>query len=654
MSDKAKARVKGGGIADDQVQLGWSDSRLAWRLIRYLKPYPLPVAGAALLTFAMTGVQLAAPYLVGRFIDDVLSPGGHAAKPHGWFGRAIDHLIGGASFGSGAEGVHFYAVVIACTFLFGLVVNVGATFVLQWIGQLVMRDLRKEIFSHVTELPVTYFDRNPVGRLVTRVTNDIGSLNELLSGGFITLIQDVFTVTAIVTAMLLLDFKLSLMCLVTFPVLILVVRELTKRIRFLLREVKRLIAVINSTINENVTGIKVTQLFSREPYQADRFDRLLDEYQLRQIQMVRVTSYFLPTAAVFSGILVMLVLGQGGNQTLEGLTTVGTLVTFLAYTQQLYLPIRTFTDKYNVLLLAMASAERIFTLLDEPAEQDRPAGSAPTTVPVAVTPASPQTPLVEFDHVTLDYREGVRALDDLSLKIPARQAIAVVGPTGAGKTTLISMLARFYDHSSGAVRVAGRDTRDLKRGELRKTTGVVQQDVFLFSGSLADNLFIPDSLPEAERTAKVEKVFGDLGCESFLQKLPQGARTPVRERGNNFSAGERQLIAFARVLVADPEILILDEATANVDTETEQLIQKAIEELTRNRTSIIIAHRLSTILHCDRIVVMNRGKVVEDGPHSELVKAGGVYARLYELQFRGQEGTAPAVDGAAPGGIPAP
>lgn len=623
MTEPAKKPAE---IEDDRVQLGWSDSRLAWRLLAYLKPYPLAVAGAVILTLAMTAVQLLSPYLIGRFIDDVLGPGG--VKPHGWFGRWLDGFIGGTSFASSREGVWFYAGLIAGTFLFGLIVNVAATFLLQWIGQQVMRDLRKEIFHHVTELPVTYFDRNPVGRLVTRVTNDIGSLNELLSGGFITLIQDVFVVTAIVAAMLLLDLKLALMCLATFPLLIFVVQQLTRRIRFLLREVKRLIAVINSTINENVTGIKVTQLFSRESYQASRFDQLLDEYQDRQVGMVRVTSYFLPAAAMFSGALVMIVLGQGGNQTLAGITTIGTLVTFLAYTQQLYLPIRTFTDKYNVLLLAMASAERIFTLLDEPPEASQP---APAGSP------DPSAPLVEFDHVTLDYGQGVRALDDLSLKIPAGQALAVVGPTGAGKTTLISLLARFYDHQSGMVRMAGRDTRTLPLAELRRKTGVVQQDVFLFSGSIADNLFIPAGLPEPERTARVEQAFRDLGCSSFLKKLPQGALTPVRERGNNFSAGERQLIAFARVLVANPEILILDEATSNVDTETEQLIQKAIEKITTGRTSIIIAHRLSTILHCDRIIVMNRGRLVEDGPHAELVKAGGTYARLYELQFRGQE-----------------
>ncbi len=616
-------------VADDLVQLGWSDSRLALRLLSYLKNYPLAVAGAALLTLAATAVHLLAPYLVGRFIDDVLGPGsGQKAVQHGWFGNLVDGLMGGLSFGTPQEGVRFYGIALLVVFAGGLAISVAMTFVLQWIGQQVMRDLRKEIFSRVMELPVSYFDRNPVGRLVTRVTNDIGSLNELLSGGFITLIQDVVTVTAIVGAMLLLDFQIAALCLITFPVLILVVRILTRKVRFLLREVKRLIAVINSTINENVTGIKVTQLFGREDYQAERFDRLLDEYQLRQIQMVRVTSYFLPTAAVFSGVLVMIVIGQGGSRVLAGAASIGVLVTFLAYTQQLYLPIRTFTDKYNVLLLAMASAERIFTLLDEPAEPDAPAGEPPK--------ADPSKPLIEFDRVTLDYGGGVRALDDLSLSIPARQAVAVVGPTGAGKTTLISMLARFYEHKSGTVRLGGVDTRLLPKGDLRRRIGVVQQDVFLFSGSLADNLFIPAGLPDAERIALVEKVFRDLGCEPFLRKLPDGPRTPVRERGSNFSAGERQLIAFARVLVANPEILVLDEATANVDTETEQLIQKAIEKLTSDRTSIIIAHRLSTILHCDRIVVMSRGKVAEDGPHAELVKAGGVYARLYELQFSSQ------------------
>lgn len=614
--------------SDDQVQLGWTDSRLAWRLLGYLRPYPLPVLAAVLLTLAMTGVHLLAPYLVGRFVDDVLGHGTAAVAP-GWFAQWLDSWFGAYTGSRGQTGVRFYGFLIAAVFAFGLLVSMAATFLLQWLGQMVMRDLRREIFGHVTELPVTYFDRNPVGRLVTRVTNDISSLNELLSGGFITLIQDVVMVMAITTAMLLLDFRLAILCLATFPVLIWTVRVLTRHIRFLLREVKRLIAVINSTINENVTGIRVTQLFSREEYQAERFDQLLNDYARRQIQMVRVTSYFLPASAMFSGVLVMLVIGQGGSQVLAGVTSIGVLVTFLAYTQQLYLPIRTFTDKYNVLLLAMASAERIFTLLDEPAEAVQTNGNGQDE--------DPARPIVEFDHVTLEYGSEVRALDDLSLAIPARQAIAVVGPTGAGKTTLIHLLARFYDHRSGTVRIAGRDIRSIPRPELRRRIGIVQQDVFLFSGSIADNLFIPDTLPESERVARVEGVFADLGCLPFLHKLPQGTATPVRERGSNFSAGERQLIAFARVLVASPDILVLDEATANVDTETEQLIQKAIEKLTSDRTSIIIAHRLSTILHCDRIVVMNRGKIAEDGRHSDLIQDGGLYARLYELQFRDQE-----------------
>ena len=594
--------------AEDLVSFGSADAKLLRRLLVFLKPYWKMAVLATVLLLANTALVLAIPKVLKDFVDKVLVP-------------------------MNADGLTTYGFII-----FGLVTayaTVSATqgYLFNWIGQKAMFDIRRDLFAHVQRLPVRYYDKNPVGRLVTRVTNDIASLNELFAGGFVQLINDVFLIGGIIVSMFVLDWKLAVWTALSFPPLFLSISIISRWIRSLLREAKRLIARINAFLNENITGMAVTQLFSREADRNHEFRDVVEKYTGTQVQLIKVQSYFLPISTFFAGTMGAAILWVGGQQALAGITTVGTLTAFLYYAQQVYFPIRTFTDKFNVLLLAMASAERIFTLMDERPEfndDDLLAGHDKSLLTHKALGGA-----IEFENVTFGYGKDAQALKDISFQIEPGQSVAVVGATGSGKTTLINLLVRYYALDEGRILLDGKSIEDLPAQEIRRNVGVVPQDVFLFSGSVLDNLFLPETMSESERRAQALRIFKELGCEEFIEKLPKGLDTQITERGGNLSAGERQLIAFARLLCYDPEVVVLDEATANIDAATERLIQRATTRLIRGRTSIIIAHRLSTILGVSRILVLHHGRLIEEGNHESLLATGGVYAKLYELQFKG-------------------
>ncbi|MCB0221865.1 MAG: ABC transporter ATP-binding protein [Chrysiogenetes bacterium] len=597
--------------AEDLVRFGSADAQMLRRLLVFLKPYWKMVVVATVLLLANTGLVLAIPMVLRNFVDNVLTP--------------MD-----------GERLYRYGLIIFVLVTAYATVSATQGYLFTWIGQRVMFDIRRDLFAHVQRLPIRYYDKNPVGRLVTRVTNDIASLNELFAGGFVQLINDTFLIGGIIVAMFVLDSHLAAWVCLVFPPLFFLIGMVSRWIRVVLREAKRLIARINAFLNENITGMAVTQLFSREADRNAEFRAVVDQYTDTQVSLIRTQSYFLPISTSFAGLMGAAILWIGGQSALAGITTVGTITAFLYYAQQIYFPIRTFTDKFNILLLAMASAERIFTLMDERPElnddellaghdkdllQHKPLGGS-----------------ITFDHVSFGYNVDAQALKDVSFDIEPGQSVAVVGATGSGKTTLINLLVRYYPLEEGRILLDGNPINELPAQEIRRCVGVVPQDVFLFSGSVLDNLFMPESMSEEERRANARRIFEELGCEEFLDKLPQGLDTPITERGGNLSAGERQLIAFARLLCYDPEVVVLDEATANIDASTERLIQRATARLIRGRTSIIIAHRLSTILGVNRIMVLHHGHLIEQGNHESLLAEGGVYAKLYELQFSGQNG----------------
>ena len=525
--------------------------------------------------------------------------------------------------------------LLALSILVGFATSYLQIYTMGWVGQRVMFDLRMQIFRRLQALDVRFFDRNPVGRLMTRLTSDVEVLNEMFTSGVVAIFLDLFTLAGIIGVLCWLNLRLALVTFMVLPLLFVCAHLFRRYARDSYRKVRVRLAALNAFLQENITGMSVVQVFNREAAQRRRFDDLNRHLYDAHIRSVTAYAVFFPVVELLSSVAIALIVWVGGHGVMTGTMTFGALVAFIQYAQRFYRPISDLSEKYNVLQSAMASSERIFELVDRrPAVTDPP---QPRPVPGG--------PLeVVFDHVTFGYHPGQTVLHDVSLRVAPGERVAIVGHTGAGKTTIISLLSRFHDVDAGAIRVADHDIREYALRDLRRTIATVLQDVFLFSGTIAENIHLGDPSISMDRIREVARY---INAETFIERLPRGYDEPVGERGVHLSVGQRQLLAFARALVHDPGVLVLDEATSSVDTETEFLVQDALRKFMTGRTSIVIAHRLSTIRYVDRIVVMHRGRLVEEGTHEALLRRGGIYARLYALQFRDQERR--GVDGPARG-----
>ncbi len=506
------------------------------------------------------------------------------------------------------------------------------TIVLQNTGQLVMLDLRRQIFGHLQRLHVAYFDRNPVGRLMTRVTTDVDAVNELFTSGVVTVFGDVFTLLGIMGVMLALDTRLALVTFAVIPPFFLVTNWFRKGARQSFRQTRQLVARMNAFLQEHLSGMSVVQLFRREERSEEAFGKINRAHADANMAAIFYYAVFYPAIELLAAVAVALILLYGGGRVLMHTATLGVLVAFIQYSERFWRPIADLSEKFNLLQAAMASSERIFLLLD--------------TAPEVVAPAKPRMlgaveGRVAFEGVHFAYadRSGRETaepdwvLRDVTFSVEPGRSVALVGATGAGKTSVISLLTRFYDPQKGRVTLDGFDLRDLDPAALRSSLALVLQDVHLSSGTITSNIRLGSSISE-ERVRWAARA---VNAERFILSLPEGYETPVRERGQTLSTGQKQLLSFARALAHDPRVLILDEATSSVDTETEQLIQEALRTLLRDRTAIVIAHRLSTVQHVDEILVLHKGRIRERGRHSDLLAARGLYYKLYQLQYRDQD-----------------
>ena len=569
----------------------------ARRLMGELRPYRRSLALALVLVVLGALSQAGAPWLIGRAIDrDILG-----RDPAGLL-RTMSLLLGVYAVGTLASR--------------GQIRQVGA------VGQSILASLRERIFERLLRLPLTYFDRRPLGDLMSRVTNDVDTLNQLLSQGFTQLLGSLFSLIGIVVAMLVLDWRLALVCFTIIPVMLLTNVFFARRARRAFRTTRETVGVVTAGLQEEIVGIREAQAFNRTEANIERFRERNAANRAANVQAVAITSAFAPAIDVLSTLATAVVIGYGGYLVVRGSLTVGLLTAFLIYVQQFFRPVQLASQVYTQAQAALAGAERIYGILDEDPEP----------------PARPGTPKlddvrgrIEFDNVTFAYEPGRPVLREVSFEVEPGRTVALVGPTGAGKTTIANLIPRFYDVSAGAVRIDGRDVREVERRSLRERIATVLQEPFLFSGTVAQN--IGYARTEATRE-EIEAAARAVSAHGFISTLPDGYDTVLGTGGGTLSGGQRQLVSFARAVLADPRILILDEATSNVDTRTEALIQEALRTLLMHRTSVVIAHRLSTIRNADTILVIDAGRVAERGTHSSLLAAGGLYADLYRRQFR--------------------
>ncbi|HEX8035404.1 MAG TPA: ABC transporter ATP-binding protein [Ktedonobacterales bacterium] len=582
------------------------DARLVRRLWGFLRPSQKLFFVALALSFVGVAVDLLAPYITQVAIDRYIRPVGTSTL------SATDRMNG--VFGMS---VLFLGVLVA-----GFILRYLQNFFLSMLGQRIMYDMRSKMFEHLQRLSLSFFDHNPVGRLMTRITNDVDSLNDLFTSGAVSLIGDVFSLVGIMIILLFENWVLALVVFIVIPPLALVTLYFQRVMRDNFRAIRVRLARINANIAENISGTQVVQLFNREQRNFTYFDDLNRDYLGATLRSLFYFALFFPIVSLFAAVATALIVRVGGGQVLTQTLTLGALVAFLQYVDRFFLPVRDMADKYTILQAAMASSERIFRVVDEPITISDP------EQPVALGRVRGE---VEFRDVWFAYNEEEWVLKGISFRIRPGESVAFVGATGAGKTSLISLISRFYDVQRGAVLVDGHDVRDLAQADLRRHVGAVLQDPFIFSGTIASNIRLYEQSISDERIREAARF---VNADKFIERLPGGYDDVVRERGAGLSVGQKQLLAFARAIAFNPEILlILDEATSSVDTETEALIQDALNKLMRGRTSIIIAHRLSTIRNVDRIVVLHKGRVVEEGTHEALLARGGYYKRLYELQY---------------------
>jgi ATP-binding cassette subfamily B multidrug efflux pump len=622
------------------------DSRLMRRLLHYLKPYWAVVSIAVVATFFYGVLQAIPAYLMKVEIDRYLDPAGRQRLPH-----FLAHFLSPNPL-VGISQIAFALFLPAVLITFFL--EFGQTFAMQLVGQKVMYDLRKEIFGHLQRLQMSFFDRNPVGRLVTRVTTDVDVLNDLFASGVTAIFQDFFTLLSIIVVMLELNWKLALLTFSVLPLIVVTTMMFRRAVRESYRRIRVAIARINAYLQEHLTGMVALQLFNREARSYEEFETINRTHMDAYKDSILAYGLFYPTVEFLGVVAVAIILYLGGGMSLHGAMTVGTAIAFIQYSQRFFRPIQDLSDKYNILQAAMASSERIFKLLDAPvtimdpaaavpdvavAMHGRPGGAAAVPefrhgAPVPNNGQGQSGYLVELRDVSFAYHDNHRVLDCINFTIQRGETVAVVGHTGAGKTTLTNLLLRFYDVQEGAILFDSADIRQMRLYDLRRNFGMVLQDPFLFSGTIASNIRLGSAWITDEQMRQAARQVNIL---EFIESLPRGFDEPVKERGATLSVGQKQLISFARALAHNPRILILDEATSSVDTETEYMIREGLRRLIENRTSLIIAHRLSTIQNASKIIVMHKGHIREIGTHQELLQKRGIYYKLYQLQYKDQE-----------------
>ncbi len=606
------------------------DARLMRRLLTYLRPYQRVVSSALVATFLYGLLQALPPYLMKVEIDRYLDPTKHHPVP-----QFLAHFLSSEPR-LGILQIAFAIFLPAVLLTF--VLQFAQTFAMQLVGQKVMYDLRKQVFEHLQRLQMSYFDRNPVGRLVTRVTTDIDVLNDMFASGVVAVFGDFFTLVSIMVVMLKLDWRLALLTFSVLPLIIVATALFRRAVRESYRRIRLAIARINSYLQEHITGMSVLQLFNREEKSFDEFEKINGAYLKAYKDSILAYGLFYPTVEFLGVLAIVIILYKGGGMILGEALTVGTAIAFIQYSQRFFRPIQDLSDKYNILQSAMASSERVFRLLDTPVK------ISDSSQPKRLAETGGR---VEFRNVGFAYRDDHRVLENVSFTIEPGETVAVVGHTGAGKTTLTNLLLRFYDVQEGAILFDGVDIRDLSLQDLRSNFGIVLQDPFLFSGTIAGNIRLGT---EGISDQQVRDAVRRVNMQDFIEGLPGGFDEPVKERGATLSSGQKQLLSFARALAHDPKILILDEATSSVDPETEHLIREGLRRLLENRTSLVIAHRLSTIQNASKIIVMHKGRVREVGTHQELLRLKGIYFKLYQLQYKDQEFLASA--GSAKGSCP--
>jgi ATP-binding cassette subfamily B multidrug efflux pump len=632
-------------MAQEEEVLGKAyDSRLMKRLLVYLRPYKWQVGVALGSIVLKAGADVLGPYLTKVAIDRYLVkvPGAHSP---------FDRFLSNQPLAGIAQVAGLYVAALVVSFLLEFL----QTYFMQWTGQMAMFDLRAQIFRLLQRMHIGFYDKNPVGRLVTRVTTDVDALNEMFTAGVVSIFEDIFVLAGIVGIMLKMNWKLALITFAVLPLIGYATTIFRDRVRDSYRRIRVAIARINAYLQEHVSGMVVLQLFNREEQAFDKFSEVNALHMDAFKDAIMAHAVYYPVVEVLSAAAIAGVIWFGGNDVVRGTATLGVLVAFMQYAQRFFRPIQDLSEKYNILQSAMAACERIFKLLDTPVEI--------TSAAVTKTPDGPGR--IEFEHVWFAYRKmpaestdsagrGRPAsiigkdrtgeasvptqedwvLRDVSFVIEPGETVAIVGHTGAGKTTIISLLMRFYDVQKGAIKIDGVDVKDMDLGDLRRRFGVVLQDPFLFTGTVGGNIRLGTEWIQDE---DVEKAAEDVNLADFIRTLPGGFKEEVRERGSTLSTGQKQLISFARALAHNPKILVLDEATSSVDTETEFRVRDALSRMVEGRTSVIIAHRLSTIQRADKIIVMHKGQLREMGSHQELLSHRGIYYKLYQLQYKDQE-----------------
>jgi ATP-binding cassette subfamily B protein len=603
-------------IHDEDVLGKAYDARLMRRLITYLRPYKLHVALATAAIIAHSALELAPPYLVKLVIDRYIP--------------ARD-----------LNGLTLIAVLYLATIAGSFALDYAQTWLLQLTGQRIMFDLRMQIYEHLQRLDLRFYDRNPVGRLMTRVTTDVDVLNDLFTSGVVSVFGDLFTLVGIMVMMIWIDWRLAIVAFSVLPLIWVVTQWFRKNVRESYRTVRTWIARINAYLQERITGMATVQLFRREARDFEEFDRIDRTYRDANVQSIFYYAVFYPAIELISALAAALIIWVGGGWVMAGALTLGSLVASLQYSSRFFRPISDMSEKFNILQGAMASSERIFALLDTKVEivsgsGIRDQGSEKRTANLRSPVPDPRSRIgrIAFENVTFAYVEGEPVLRHVSFEVEPGQRVALVGATGSGKTTIVSLLLRFYDVQEGRITIGGTDIREMDLHELRSMFGLVLQDVHLFSGTIAGNVRLGN---EAIDDAAVRRAVDAVHAGAFIDRLPAGLETPVAERGATLSVGQKQLLSFARALAFDPPVLVLDEATSSVDTETELLIRDALTVVMRGRTTIAIAHRLSTIQDMDRILVLHKGELRESGTHQELLAQRGIYHRLYQLQFKDKE-----------------